>query len=100
MYRNLLILAAAGLASPALATAYQAAPAQQPERTVVVTRDNVWRCGAAGCESSGATSRPAVVCAQLVRELGALRSFSVDGRVFTDEELARCNRRAGGSNQG
>jgi hypothetical protein len=35
-----------------------------------------------------------LVCASLVRAVGPLRSFSVDGRAFAAEELEACNGRA------
>ncbi len=101
MYSSLLVpLALFGLAAPAAAAAYRATPLVQPDRAVVVTRDNVWRCDADGCAATGRSSRPAVACARLARELGALRAFSVDGRDFTGAELARCNGPAGQARRG
>ena len=67
-------------------------------------------CAASGsCESAGfcaygkdggtcvapkSSSRPAVVCAALVRETGAVRSFTVDGQALAAEQLEKCNARA------
>jgi hypothetical protein len=96
MIRPLILAAAALAATPALANHYRAEPAATPDRAQFVARHNVWNCNAAGCASARSEARPAIVCATLVREVGALRSFSVDGRAFGAEELEACNRRAPG----
>jgi hypothetical protein len=89
------VLSLALLSSPSLAASYYAAePTSPPAQQRFVARDNVWRCGEAGCTSTRTASRPAIVCASLVREVGALRSFSVEGRAFAAEELQSCNNRA------
>jgi hypothetical protein len=95
MYRNLL-LSLALVSSPALAAGtFQAEPTARPSRDRFVARDSVWHCTDAGCTSTNSTStRPAIVCAALVRQIGAVRSFSVDGRAFAAEELESCNSRA------
>ncbi len=91
-----LALPLALLTSPVMAAPayYQAEPAAAPAQPRLVARDNVWHCGEAGCTSGRTGSRPAIVCATLVREVGALRSFSVEGRAFAAGELENCNRRA------
>ena len=43
------------------------------------------------CDCTQATSRPAIVCARLAKEVGPLNAFAVEGRAFEAEELARCN---------
>ena len=89
------ILSFALLSGPALANGYyRAEPAAAPAQERFVARDNVWRCGGADCSSSRTASRPAIVCATLAREVGVLRSFSVEGRAFAAGELENCNRRA------
>lgn len=59
-----------------------------------VARDVLWRCGDAGCTASNATSRPEIVCAHAVRELGQLTSFSFRGEAFDADTLAKCNAKA------
>ena len=87
--------ASASLAAPAFAqTYYRAEPAAPPAQVRLVARDNVWSCGSGACTSGRNASRPAIVCASLARQVGALRSFSVEGRAFAAEELESCNRRA------
>ena len=96
MIRTLTLLSAL-LAGPALAAPahYQAQPAAAPAQQQLVARDNVWRCGDAGCVSTNeSASRPAIVCAALVRQIGEVRSFSNDGRAFGADELQACNARA------
>jgi hypothetical protein len=59
-----------------------------------VVKDSMWRCGPHGCASSRSNSRPAIVCAALAKEVGALRGFSAAGKAFTAEEMEKCNRAA------
>lgn len=51
----------------------------------------VWKCVGTTCTAPQATSRPAIVCARLAKEVGPLNAFAVEGRAFEAEELARCN---------
>ena len=90
-----LILSSALLAAPAFATPYyRAETTAAPAQARFVARDNIWRCSGTSCVSERTGSRPASVCGTLVREVGALSSFSVEGRAFSAEEMASCNRRA------
>lgn len=94
MFRRALI-ALAFLSTPALAAGhFDAQPLARPTQQRFVARDNAWRCTEAGCSSPRSATRPALVCAGLVREVGALRSFSVEGRPFSAEQLEVCNARA------
>ena len=98
MIRPLFLAAAVLVATPALANTYRAEPASPPTKTRFAARDNAWSCAGTTCTSARSAARPAIVCATLVREVGALTSFSVQGRAFTTEELQACNARA--RNQG
>ncbi|MGZ8313264.1 MAG: CC_3452 family protein [Allosphingosinicella sp.] len=92
---RLSLISLAILSTPALAASYfQAEPVTAPAQQRFVARDSVWLCVEGACSSSRTTSRPAIVCATLVRQVGALRSFSVDGRPFESIELTACNARA------
>jgi len=73
---------------------YHAEPAATPQATKLVLRDTVWKCGDAGCAAGKSNSRPAVVCAVLVKKVGNLKSFAVAGEPLTAEELEKCNARA------
>ena len=94
----LLLPVAALVAPPAPASAaaphYRAEPATPPSGERLVVRDLVWKCGAGGCVTGKSNSRPATDCAALVRQVGALRSFSAGGRPLTGAELEKCNARA------
>lgn len=95
MFRSA-VLSLALLSAPAFAAGpFQADPQARPAQAQFVARDNIWRCGEASCVSTNRSStRPAIVCSALVRQVGALRSFSNEGRAFAAEELESCNRSA------
>lgn len=88
------ILSLALVSGPAFAAGFQAEAGSPPAQTRFVARDSIWRCAGTACVSTNRTStRPAIVCAALARQVGALRSFSADGRAFGAEELQACNAR-------
>lgn len=94
MFR-LAVLALAFAATPATASShYQAQPSARPAADRVVAKNTLWRCSDAGCSAMKSNSRPAVVCAALVKEIGTLRSFSVAGQPLPAVELEKCNTRA------
>ena len=90
------ILCATLIAAPAFANShYHAQPAVKPVMTKLVVRDTIWSCGDGGCEAATKSgSRPAIVCEVLVKQVGALRSFTVAGQAITPEQLEKCNARA------
>jgi hypothetical protein len=95
MFR-LTALALALAASPALASShYQAEPAAKPVNARIVVKGTLWKCSDTGCTAAKDNSRPAVVCSALVKEVGALRSFSVAGQPLAAADLEKCNARAG-----
>ena len=73
---------------------YSATPVTAPAKTSVVTRTTVWKCGEGTCVASKATSRDAIMCELVVREVGTLSSFSAGGTAFDADALAKCNARA------
>ena len=95
---GLLISAAAfgSAAAPAFAGGphYEAKPVAAPAAARLVARDLAWRCGASGCVAAASNSRPPIVCAALVREIGPLTSFAAGGRALSADELQKCNARA------
>jgi hypothetical protein len=90
------ILGLALIATPAVASShYHAQPVAKPAATKLVLRDMIWSCGDAGCSAATkSSSRPAIVCEVLVKEVGSLRSFSVAGQALSAEQLEKCNARA------
>ncbi|MDQ8758011.1 hypothetical protein RCO27_17430 [Sphingosinicella sp. LHD-64] len=88
-------LSLAFVAAPTFAQSYyHAEPEVQPAQARFLVRENIWRCDSRACQSARTAARPAIVCQTLVREVGRLRSFSVEGRAFAAEELESCNMRA------
>ena len=80
-------------APPAFAAApyYKAETAAPPAAQKLIVRETVWKCGPAGCVAAQGSSRPAVECGALARQVGTLRSFAAGGRAFDAEELEKCN---------
>ena len=68
--------------------------AEQSVTGTKVARDTLWKCSDAGCSAASATSRPEIVCATAVREIGKVSSFSVRGEAFNAAALAKCNAKA------
>jgi hypothetical protein len=83
-------------AGPAFANGihYRAEPASPPAAERLAARDLVWRCGSNGCVAPRSNSRANVECAALVRQVGALRSFTAGGEVLPADQLEKCNARA------
>jgi hypothetical protein len=91
MLRQLLAVSAlAAFAAPAAAASYSATLAT-PAAGHIVARDINWACGANACQGNTAESRPAVLCQALAKRAGKVDAFTVDGRGFSEAELAKCN---------
>lgn len=56
-----------------------------------IVSGQIWKCSETACVSGEATSRPAIVCARIAKEVGPLAAFTAGEKVFAAEELARCN---------
>jgi hypothetical protein len=82
--------------APAMAQspAYRAVPVTAAAADTVIADGVLWRCGDNGCTATNATSRPAIVCAQAVRKVGKLASFTVGTTAFDEAALAKCNAKA------
>ncbi|MGN6849018.1 MAG: CC_3452 family protein [Sphingomicrobium sp.] len=78
------------LAAPAAAANYSAKLAS-PAPGHVIARDMNWSCASGTCQGATDESRPAVLCQALAKQAGRVESFLVDGRAFSDAELAKCN---------
>jgi hypothetical protein len=74
--------------------AYRAVPVAAASTSNVIADGVLWRCGSDGCTATNATSRPAIVCAQAVRKVGKLSSFTVGTVAFDEAALAKCNTKA------
>lgn len=51
----------------------------------------VWSCDGTSCTAPRGTSRPTMMCARLVRELGPVASFSANGEALDAAAIERCN---------
>jgi hypothetical protein len=100
------VAAVAALAWTALSigTAISPAPAQaaegayyRAELTAPATNGHavvgglVWKCADTACAAPKGTSRPAIVCARLAKQVGEVSNFTAGGKAFEAEDLARCN---------
>jgi hypothetical protein len=70
---------------------YRAELAAPAAKTSAVAGGLVWKCADTACAAAKGTSRPAIVCARLVREVGPVSAFIAGGKALEAEELARCN---------
>jgi hypothetical protein len=52
-----------------------------------------FRCTATNCTSTDSGSSPKNMCIWIAREFGEVKSFKAGDRVFTSDELARCNKK-------
>ncbi|MFA9201135.1 MAG: hypothetical protein ACEQR8_08105 [Cypionkella sp.] len=70
---------------------YRAELASPVSPTKSIVSGTVFNCNGTGCAAGKATSRPAIVCARLVRQVGPVARFTANGKDFAADELARCN---------
>jgi hypothetical protein len=70
---------------------YRAELVSPTTQTRAISSDVVWSCADTACGAARATSRPAIVCARLAKEVGPLATFIADGKPLEAEALARCN---------
>lgn len=66
----------------------------QPAAGKTVVRDLVVNCDGAACSAAQGTSRPAIVCASIARELGPVTAFRAGNETLDGEALAKCNAKA------
>lgn len=91
MLRPVLLLATlVAVAAPAAAANYSAKLAS-PATGRIVVREINWACAGNSCTGATQESRPAVLCQALAKRVGKVDGFLVDGRAFSDAELAKCN---------
>ena len=93
-----LIAAVATLSGTAAAAAtvdtYTAVPAAPTTKTSFITRSTAWRLQNGMFVTGQAPERPAVLCELVVRQVGALSSFTVAGKAYDADQLAKCNAKA------
>ena len=70
---------------------YRAQLAAPAAKGTAVAGGLAWKCAETACAASKGTSRPAIVCARLVKEVGQVSAFTAGGKALEAEDLARCN---------
>ena len=80
----------AELTAPA-ATGHCAATAPRRQIGQALAGGLVWKCAETVCAAQKGTSRPAIVCARLAKEVGAVANFTAGGKALEAKDLARCN---------
>jgi hypothetical protein len=83
--------AAANAQSRTNGPTYRAELAQPAAASRIAASGVVWSCEGNACTAARSNSRPAIVCARLVRATGAVTSFAFAGAALSAEEIARCN---------
>ena len=73
---------------------YVAVPAATPAKATVVTNSTPWTLQGNAYVAARAPERDAVLCDLVARKAGALASFTVAGRAYDADALAKCNARA------
>lgn len=90
---SLTLLGSAAVAQPN-GQFYQLTLANQPAAAKQVVRGTIFACNGATCSGAEGTSRPAIVCASIARELGPVTSFRAGTESLDGEALAKCNAKA------
>lgn len=92
----LLAIGSALAVSPAKAAEggsfYHVELAQPAAAGTVVAGGLAWRCTGSACSAAKSSSRDAIVCAKLVKEVGAVTSFATPKGALEGDALARCNK--------
>ena len=70
---------------------YQATLTAPTDATRAVAGAVAWNCNGTTCSAPRGTSRPAIMCARFVREVGTVTNFVSNGQALDAQELARCN---------
>lgn len=75
---------------------YVATPAAAPAKTTLVTNSTPWQRQGNAYVAARAPERDTVLCDLVARNTGALASFTVAGRAYDADALAKCNAHARG----
>lgn len=82
---------AAADAQPRSGGFYSATLAAPTDATRAIAGGVVWNCAGTDCTAPRGTSRPAVMCARLAREVGTVSAFTANGEALDAAALERCN---------
>lgn len=70
---------------------YVAVPAAQPAKSTLMTRETPWSLRGNAYVAARAPERDTVLCQLVVKKTGALASFTVAGKAYEADQLAKCN---------
>lgn len=90
-----IILASAPAAAAAKGPYYVAklaAPIEEAKTEII--RGVVWQCSGDTCRARKASSRASNICERLVKEMGAVKTFTVGGEALAADDLSSCNAKA------
>jgi hypothetical protein len=60
----------------------------------VIANETLWKRVGDTYIASQSNSRPAIVCAQVVKKIGKVERFEANGQAFDTDALAKCNEKA------
>lgn len=89
---SLTLLGSAAVAQPT--GGYYNITLAEPAAGKTVVHEMVVNCDGANCSAAQGTSRPAIVCASIARQLGPVTAFRAGDTVLDGEALAKCNAKA------
>ena len=75
---------------------YVAVPAAQPAKTTLITSTTPWSLRGNAYVAARAPERDAVLCEMVARNTGQLTAFTVAGKAYDADQLAKCNAHAKG----
>ena len=75
---------------------YAAVPAQAPTKASLITRETLWKLRGTTYVADRAPDRDTTLCAAVAKSAGALTSFTVAGKAYDADQLAKCNGHAKG----
>ena len=76
---------------------YVAVPAAPPSRAALMTHDTPWSLRGNAYVAARAPERAAILCEMVAKSTGALSAFTVGGKAYDADQLARCNAHAKGA---
>lgn len=90
------LLASAGVSAQAPNGYFTATPVNASTKNVVMTRDTPWNLQDGVYVTGKAPMREMVACQMMAHTVGALSSFTVEGKAFDETALGECNGKAKG----
>ena len=75
---------------------YVAVPAAQPTKATMMTRATPWSLRGNAYVAARAPERDTVLCELVARNTGQLSTFTVAGKAYDADQLAKCNAHAKG----